>query len=190
MVALGEAYLRVPRFFSVNIINTHLHQHVPLTRTTNGWSLGNFFWSAEEYAALMLKWKPCILSAIYVCASYDFHNKHQLFSYTILTGWSSVNNINRLAVLMGEDCITWDRKRIFKYNLHGSSCRVVNMHGRVPPPNKTKQLLPSRSILYSTVTCHRQHVKKTGYWTKMFNSSQQTCTVVRWDLEHTSQESG
>jgi hypothetical protein len=35
-IALGEAYLRVLQVFSVNIIHRHLHQHVPLTRSTNG----------------------------------------------------------------------------------------------------------------------------------------------------------
>jgi hypothetical protein len=50
----------------VNIIHRHLHQHVPLTRSTNGWSLGNFFWSAKEYAPLALISNPCILSCMYV----------------------------------------------------------------------------------------------------------------------------
>jgi hypothetical protein len=166
-VALGKAYLRVLRFFSVNIIHTHLHQHLPLTKRTNGWSLGNFFWSAKEYAPLTLLLNTRILSPIFVCASYDSNNKHQLFSYTILTGWFSVDNINRLAVLMGEDCITWDRNRIFRFNFHESNCHVVNIQGGVPPTYKSKQLLPSRSIPHSTVTYHRLHVKKTGCWNEM-----------------------
>jgi len=155
-----RSLLRVLQVFSVNIIHTHLHQHVPLSRSTNGWSLENLLWSAKEYAPLTLILNPCILSSIYVCASYDSHDKHQLFSKTISTGWSSVNNINRLAVLMDEDCITRDRNRILKYKLDESSCHVVNIHGGVPPTNKSKQLLPSRTILYSTVTYHRLHVTK------------------------------